>query len=112
MDILERNGAWKETSFKYGWLGGNKCVLWTGLMIEVLENSVFSAPDEAVCWGGGGINPGVAEADGACFVVKVSKVAHEGVSEVTEMVVLSYFLGENVAHVVMSITGCTLSVSS
>ena len=56
------------------------CLL-TGLMIQLLENSVFLVSAEAVCWGCGGTNLGVAEVDDACFAVKVTKAAHEGVSE-------------------------------
>ena len=54
-----------------------------GAHTEFLENSVFLAQEEAVCCGGGGANPGVAEADCACLVVKVTEAAHEAVSKAT-----------------------------
>ena len=44
----------------------------------------------------------MAEVDGTCLVVEVKKAAYEGVSEAIDMVGISYFLGENVAHIVVS----------
>ena len=96
--------VWKDVSFECGLLVRKQCVMLTGLICGWFsgENTVGSAPEHAACWGGNGANPGVAEVNCACLVVKVIETAHEGVEEATEMESISYLLGEDVADVVVS----------